>query len=165
MKKIISLLLLFAFTTMYNPALASVKVPANTSIQISPVETVTSKDSAVDTINCEIIDDVVVDGVTIFKTGAKAQLHIGELEKSKCWGKAGKMTIVNGFAYDVKGEKHKILLNKNCYGEEKTWPKTCGAISIFFLFPLALFGFVHGGEAKLSSSLQLETNLASEFAF
>lgn len=165
MKKIISLFCLIAFVSLQSSVFASVNVPANTSIFIKPVETVTSKDMTVDTINGNIASDVIVDGITIFKSGAKATLHIGEIQKARCWGNPGKLVVVNGFAYDVNGQKHKIIITKNYYGEERAWTKTLGVVSIFFLFPLALFGFVHGGQATVPSGAEIETNLASTFTF
>lgn len=92
-------------------------------------------------------------------------MHIGEIEKAKCWGKAGKLVVSNGYVYDVKGNKHKILFSKIYYGEDKTWPKVLGVVSIFFLWPLALFGFVQGGQANVSASAEIETTLASQFNF
>lgn len=164
MKKFISLLCLIALFGMYSPALA-VNVPANTSILISADELVTSKDTSIQTINAKIIDDVTVNGVTVFKSGGKVTIDVSEIEKARCWGKEGKITLNNGFAYDVNGNKHRIMLSRNIYGETKTWPKTCGVVSIFFLWPLALFGFVHGGQAQLNTNAQIETYLASQFEF
>lgn len=164
MKKVLSAFLLFAVVNLYLPVLA-VSVPANTSIFITPKETVTSKDNNVNIINATITSDVVINNKVVFKAGDRAVLNICDIEKARCWGKAGKFTVNNGYAYDAKGNKRKILFSKNYYGEEKTWPKACGAVSIFFLFPLALFGFVHGGQAKISASCEIEANLASSFAF
>ena len=164
LKKIISMFCLVAFTSMYIPAFA-VNVPANTSIFISPVNTVTSKDQNITTIICDITNDVIIDDVIVFKAGDRAELHVGEVEKARCWGKGGKMLISNGFAYDVNGQKHKIIFSKNLYGEDKLWPKTCGVVSIFMLWPLALFGFVHGGQAQVSATAELETFLASQYDF
>ena len=115
-KKFISMFCLVSFISMYAPTFA-VNVPANTSIFISPVDTVTSKDQNVTTILCNITDDVIIDNVVVFKAGDRAELHVGEVEKARCWGKGGKMLISNGFAYDVNGQKHKILFSRNVYGE------------------------------------------------
>lgn len=165
MKKLISTLCVFCLLSIQNSTLASILVPANTSIFITPVETVTSKHRDINNIQATIQNDVIVDGKVVFKAGDKAVLNIGEIEKARCWGNPGKLSVVNGFAYDTKGQKHKILISKNYYGEEKTWPKVMGGISIFFLFPLALFGFVHGGQATVSSTVEIETNLTSQFNF
>lgn len=166
MKKCIcAIILAIIFPILTNLSCYAITVPASTSIFIIPKETVTSKDINANKVNATIQDDVIINGKVIFKSGAKAELSITEVEKARCWGKAGKLTVVNGYAYDTKGIKHKILLSRNYYGEEKTWPKTCGVISIFFLFPLALFGFVHGGQAAISSNTEIETNLASQFEF
>ena len=93
MKKIISLICIFTLVSMQSAVFASVHVPANTSIFVTPNESVTSKDMTVDTINASIVDDVIVNGVTVFQSGGKVTLHIGEIEKARCWGKPGKLVI------------------------------------------------------------------------
>jgi len=166
MKKILASFLIICFVGFNNSCMAAkVFVPANTSIRISPIDTVTSKDKNVDNIDATIMEDIVINNTVVFRAGDKANLHIGEIEKAHCWGNPGKLVISNGYAYDVKGIKHKILLSKNYYGEERTWPKTLGVISIFMLWPLALFGFVHGGQATVSASSEIETTLSSQFYF
>lgn len=165
-KRFIVCLSLFCFLTVNQVCLASeILIPANTSIYLSPINTVTSKDMNVDNVEATIMEDVVINKTLVFRAGDKASLHIGENEKARCLGKGGKPVISNGYAYDVKGVKHKILLSRNFYEEDKTWPKTCGVVSIFFLWPLALTGFVHGGQATVFASLEIETSLASQFYF
>jgi hypothetical protein len=163
-KKFISIFCLFAFISIYTPVFA-LNVPANTSILISPVNTVTSKDRNVSTVPCYITEDVKIDGVVVFKAGDRAELHVEDIEKARCWGKGGRMLISNGYAYDVHGQKHKILFSRNLYGEDKTWPKACGIVSLFFLWPLALCGFVHGDQAHVSAASEMETFLASQYDF
>lgn len=166
MKKIVSVILCCLVFFGYSGLNCyAVEVPENTSIYIIPINTITSKNIDINTIDATIQNDVIIQGKTIFKAGDKATLNINEIEKARCWGKAGKLVVNNGYAVDTKGHKHKILISKNYYGEEKTWPKACGVISIFFLFPLALAGFVHGGQATISNRTEIETNLASRFSF
>ena len=50
-------------------------------------------------------------------------------------------------------------------GDEKTWPKVCLGVSIFFLWPLALCAFVKGGQAKLNTLPPIDTRLSTEFMF
>lgn len=165
MKKFFSILCLTSLLSFCQPAFSAVNVPANTSIFVVPNETVTSKDIDQNIINASIQNDVIINDTVVFRAGDKATLNIGEIDKARCWGKPGHLLIVNGYAYDAHGQKHKVILTKRYTGEEKTWPKVMGGISIFFLFPLALFGFVHGGQAIVSSSIELEVNLASQFVF
>lgn len=166
MKKILTSFVIICFVGFNSSCMAAkVFVPANTSIYISPIDTVTSKDKNVDNIDATILEDVVINNTLIFRVGDKANLHIGEIEKAHCWGNPGKLVVSNGYAYDVKGNKHKIMISKNYYGEEKTWPKACGVISIFLLWPLALCGFVHGGQAVVSALSEIETTLSSQFYF
>lgn len=166
MKKILTSFIVTCFVGFNSNCMAAkVLVPADTSINISPINTVTSKDKNVNNIDAIISEDVVVNNTLIFRAGDKANLYIGEIEKAHCWGNPGKLVVSNGYAYDVKGNKHKILISQNYYGEEKTWPKTCVVISIFLLWPLALCGFVHGGQAIISASSEIETTLSSQFYF
>ena len=166
MKKIFVSFLIFCFLGCNSSCFAaSVFVQANKSVFVSPTDTVTSKDMSVENIACQITNDVTVDDTVIFRAGDKADLHIGEIEKARCWGKAGKLVVSNGYVYDVNGNKHKVIISKNYYGEEKTWPKTCGVVSLFMLWPLAFCGFVHGGQATVSASSEIETSLASQFYF
>ncbi len=166
MKKILSgffCLLFFMLSTCLSAN--AVVVPANTSIFITPDEKVTSKDKNIEKINASITNDVVVDGVLVFKAGDKATLTVDEVEKARCWGKGGQLTIINGYAFDAKGHKQKILLSKKYYGKDREWTKVCGVVSLFFLWPLALVGFVHGAQAVVSNTGEIETNLASQYNF
>ncbi len=51
-------------------------------------------------------------------------------------GESGEILLINGTAEDVKGIAHPIEFNYKITGEEKTWPKVMGAVSIFFCFRL-----------------------------
>lgn len=164
MKKILCLFFLTVLLTVQNPCLA-LTVPAGTSILIRPVELVNSKDTGVSTINATVTEDVVIDKHVIFQSGARATINISEMEKARFWGKEGKLVINNGYVFDTQGNRHLFIINKAYYGTSREWSKACGVISLFFLWPLALFGFVKGGQAAVSTTTQLEVNLATQFEF
>ena len=166
MKKLLVCFLILCFLGGNSYCIAdSVLVPANISIYLTPTNTITSKENNIDKIDAIITENVIVNNTIIFKAGDRATLHIEEIEKAHCWGNPGKLFVNNGYAYNVKGDKHKILISRNYYGDEKLWPKACGVASLFLLLPLALFGFVHGGQAIVSASSEIETTLASQFNF
>lgn len=168
MKKIFTLLLLIAFTqcTTIAPANALL-VSAGRKIPIVyNGEKVTGKTvSSGDKIYAEIQSDVTVNNVVVFKQGGLVTLNISDAKKARCWGNPGEMLLVNGTAEDAKGIAHPIDYTYKITGEEKTWPKVLGAVSIFFLFPLALFGFVHGGQAELLPGKSINATLLSDFNF
>lgn len=101
----------------------------------------------------------------MFKQGGLVNLNVADAHKARCWGNPGEILLINGTAEDVKGIAHPIEFNYKITGEEKTWPKVMGAVSIFFLFPLALFGFVHGGQADLLPGKTINATLLSDFNF
>ncbi len=164
MKKILSLICLVAFCNLYTPLMASaVQVPADTEITLVSVQGVTSKNPN-NVIQMNIKDDVVIDGVTVFKADGRATLNVVDFEKAGFFGNAGEFTVSNGYAYDAKGNKHKILLTQKFEGKDKTWVKATTAVGLL-LWPLLLFGFVKGGEAKLIPSRELYATTSSSFKY
>ena len=66
--------------------------------------------------------------------------------------------------YDTKGNKRKISFTKQIEGHDKNWVKgTCAAGII--LWPLLLFGFVKGGEAKLMPKDEIYATTMSTFEY
>ena len=164
MKKIISILCLVAFINLYLPTFA-VNVPVNTSIFISPIDTVTSKNTTIERIPCNITDDVIIDNTVVFKAGSRAELQVSEVKKARCWGNAGEISISNGYVYDNKGQRHKVSFTKEYTGEQKDWVVPVAWVGFFFLILPIFFGFVHGGQAKVSSNSEMEVYLTSPFVF
>lgn len=163
MKKLISLLCLLGILCMNNAVYASILVKEGTDITIIPNISVTSKNPA-NQYQATIKDDVIVNGVKIFQAGDKAVFNIADYEKAGCWGIGGNITIANGYAYDIKGDKHKILVTRKFDGKDKNWVKgTCAAGLL--LWPLLLFGFVHGNEAKILPNTEIDATLANQFDF
>jgi hypothetical protein len=109
--------------------------------------------------------DVLVNNVLVFKKGAKATLYVTDVKKAGLIGIPGKILISNGKVFDVNGNEHNIEYLNKIEGVEKTYPKVLVGISIFLLFPLALFTFVKGGEAKTSQQIPINTILNENFDF
>ena len=167
MKKIISTFLLLAFFNISTPVLArTVKVNHTTKIPITFEQSHTSKNiEAGQKADGIIADDVKVNGVLVFKKGDKAYLNVSDVKKAGFIGNAGELHTVNGGVYDTRGNLHTIDFNRKYAGEEKTYPKVLLGASVFFLFPLALFGFVKGGQAKIKTGDIIDVNLRNDFIY
>lgn len=171
MKRFLGSLLTLAFLNMYIalPAISAdkiIEVKEGTRIPITVKSEYTSKHvEAGQKIDAVIDEDVVIKGVTVFKQGANATIKVSDVKKAGFIGNAGEIMLVNGEVIDAKGDKHSIEYNQKLTGEEKTYPKVLLATSIFFLFPLALFGFVKGGQAKISPNRVIDVSLRNDFKF
>ena len=165
MKKILcSLLCAMSFTMFSGLGAYAVQVPENTSIVLNLEKTVSSNENPSGAIKAKIKDDVIIDGITVFKADDNATINIQDYEKAGAWGIGGELFLGNGYVYDVKGNKHKVLFSKKIEGKDKNWVKVtccCGLL----LWPLLLFGFVHGNPAKVTTNVDLETTTAQSFDF
>lgn len=164
MKKIICSLCLVAFCNLYTPLMANaVFVPADTEITLTSTQGVTSKNPN-NVIQMNIKDDVIIGGEKVFEADGRATLNIVDYEKAGFFGNGGEFTIGNGYVYDTKGGKHKVVLTQKFEGKDKTWVKATTAVGLI-LWPLLLFGFVRGGEAKLTPARELYVTTSSGFEF
>ena len=147
------------------PAYA-VKVNAGRKIPVVYAgEKVTGKEvTSGDKIYAKVYQDIIVDDVVVFAEGANVILNVVDAKKARFWGNPGEMLLVNGTAEDVKGYSRPIEFTYKITGVEKTWPKVLGCVSIFFLFPLALAGFVKGGQAELLPEKVINTTLINDFS-
>lgn len=163
MKKIIAAICLISLLTVSMPVQA-LTVKDGIDITVIPKGLTTTKDIRDYNIQATIKDDVIYQGVKIFKSGDKANLTIQDFEKAGAWGNGGKLLVANGYAYDTKGNKRKISFTKQIQGHDKNWVKgTCAAGII--LWPLLLFGFVKGNEAKLMPKDEIYTTTMSSFEY
>ena len=166
MKKIISLICLICLLGTWNPVFAAVKVPAGTSIPITVEHNVTSKTVASGgAIDAVVAEDVIINNNIVFKKGDPASITVLSAKKAGFIGNPGELSLYGGKVYDAKGIEHKFDFNRQIVGDEKTWPKVCLGVSIFFLFPLALCGFVKGGQAELKPLPPIDAHLSTEFMF
>lgn len=167
MKKLFTTLLLIAFCSVTVIPANAVTVNAGRKIPIVyNGEKVTGKTlESGDKIYAEVQADIKVNNVLVFKQGAEVTLNVADAKKARCWGNPGELMLVNGTVQDAKGISRPVEYTYKITGEEKTWPKVMGAVSIFFLFPLALFGFVKGGQATLLPGKTINATLLSDFNF
>lgn len=165
MKKFIALILLFVFTNLSMPVFAkSITVKNSTRVPITFEQQYTSKQVfAGQKIDGVIADDVKIQNQVVFKKGDRAFLNVSDVKKAGFIGNAGELYLVNGAVMDVNGDVHTVEFNKKFIGKEKTYPKVLLGVSIFFLFPLALFGFVKGGQAKVNTGEIIDVYLRNDF--
>ena len=164
MKKIVSLICLIAFINAFIPAYAATKVPAGTTIPISINQKITSKNVASGaSIKAKIDEDIIINNTLVFKKGDSASINVMSAEKAGFLGKPGELVLYGGKIYDVNGKPHSHEFSRQINGTEKTWPKVCLGVSIFLLWPLALFAFVKGGQAEVNPLPPIEVVIPNEF--
>ena len=167
MKKIIALFLCLSFTVLMPlQTLAISQIEAGAKIPLIYVGEKTSSKNlrSGDRVQAEVLNDVIVNNRVVFRQGAPATLNVADARKARFWGNPGEMLLINGSVQDVTGKYRSVEFTYRITGEEKTWPKVMGCISIFFLFPLALCGFVKGGQAELLPQKVIYTTLLSNFS-
>ena len=108
MKKIIAMICLMSLLPICVPAQA-LTVKDGVDITVVPNNLTSTKDIRDYNIQATIKDDVIYKGVKIFKSGDKAILTIQDYEKAGFWGNGGELLVANGYAYDTKGNKRKIM--------------------------------------------------------
>lgn len=168
MKKIIALFLLSTLINLTMPSFAkSITVKSSTEIPITINESYSSKNVMEgQRVEATIAEDVIIDDAVIFKAGNEAKLSISESREASFVGVAGEIYIVNGEVADTKGNLHTIEFYKKYIGEEKRYPKVLLGCGLFIILaPLALFGFVKGGQAEINTGDIINANLKDEFVY
>lgn len=97
MKKILILVLLLGLININTlPCYAkTVKVRANTPVEFTVAEVKSSADTAVgEKVSITVDNDVVVNGVKVFKTGAKGYLLVNDVQKERFGDKAEKLLLL-----------------------------------------------------------------------
>ena len=167
MKKVFVFFVMFSFVFTYlglTPAKA-LNIQRGTSLTVTLTDSYDSKSVEIgQKLSGRIADDIYINGKLVFKKDDSATLSVADVEKARFWGRPGHMLIMGGKARNIKGEMVRIEYHKKITGEEKTWPIVLGTISIFFLFPLALAGFVKGGQAKLPANMPIDVQIAESFS-
>ncbi len=170
MKKIFVIVLLFSILNIsILPCYAkTVKVQANTPIEFTVSEVKSSADAVVgEKVSITVDNDVIVNGVKVFKTGAKGYLLVNDVQKRAFWGQGGKIIVTRGKVFDANGQAHRIEFTKEYVGKDTTWSVVVATLGIatVILFPLGLFGFVRGKDAETLMNVPLEANILDEFYF
>lgn len=171
MKKLLSIIICALYINMISlPAFASKQIPVEVKsglkIPITIQSYKTSKSIAAgEKITAEVQKDIIINNTVVFPKGSRATLSVADAKKAGFMGNPGELLIINGSVYDANMDEHRLEYSAKITGEEKTWPKVMVGISIFLLFPLAFFGFVKGGEAKIVQNLTIDTTMYENFKF
>lgn len=170
MKKILSLFLNVIIITNLcaSECLArQINVPSGTTIRIVSEKLQNSKNlTSGDKLEAIIQQDVVIDDIIIFKRGDRATLNVSHAKKAGFIGIPGELIISGGEVVDANNQAHLVDFSRSYIGEEKTWPKVCLGCGVFIILaPLALFGFVKGGQAEIRPNVTIDVKLLQNFGY
>ena len=172
MKKFLATFLsfVFIFQLIILPGCAktnSVKVKSGTTIPVTVNTEQNSKNVTTGAKIEAVIDkDITINDIVVFKKGDRATLNVVQVKKAGFVGIPGELTIAGGEVFDTNNTAHQIDFTKNFVGEEKTWPKVClGCGLLIILAPIALFGFVKGGQAEIKPFIPIEIKTSQDFEF
>ena len=166
MKRIIAIFLVLMLFNFYSPVIAAtINVSAATRVPLVLTEQATSKTiEAGDKIEANVAEDVIINNVLVFRKGNRAYFNVSDAKKAGFVGNAGNIYLINGAVYDANGIERGIDYSRKFVGDERTWPKVLMGVGIF-LWPLLLFGFVKGGQAKINTGKIFEVSLRNDFVF
>jgi len=168
MKNLIVVLLLLGILNINCCYAKTVKVKSGTPIDFVMTKSVSSEDAVEgEKIPISVDDDVIIDGIKVFKKGDKGFLYISEVDDNAFWGRGGKIIIDRGKVFDTAGQEHRIEFIKQYAGKDVTWAPVVASLGLatIILFPLGLFGFVKGKSAKIRMNVPLECNTLDDFTF
>jgi hypothetical protein len=120
-----------------------------------------------DQIDFEVLDPVVLDGITVIPQGGIAMGKVTESEHKKSMGRAGKLNIVIESVKMTNGEKAALRAVKDTKGGGHVGAMT-GAIvatSIVFFPAAPLFLFVHGKDITIPSGTEITAYVNGDTVF
>ena len=120
-----------------------------------------------DQIDFEVLDPVVLDGLTVIPQGGIAMGKVTESEHKKSMGRAGKLNIVIESVKMTNGEKAALRAEKDTKGGGHVGAMT-GAIvatSIVFFPAAPLFLFVHGKDITIPSGTEITAYVNGDTVF
>jgi|SRR4051812_40470779 hypothetical protein len=130
----------------------------STPIRMRIGRTVSSEDAHVsDTVDFEVLDDLVIDHVTVLKRGATAIGTITEVKPKGRMGKAGKLNVNIDYVRLANNDKIALRAVKDVEGGSHTGAMT-GAIvatSIVFFPAAPLFLFMKGKEITIPKGTEI----------
>ena len=179
MKKILSLVLSIAFLFQFSLLTAcaqtetkvktkqTVTVKTGTSIPVIALVPKNSKQiSSGEKIEAVIDSDIKVGETLVFKKGDRASLIVVQAKKAGFVGIPGEIVIAGAEVYDTNNDAHRVEAYQTFIGEEKTWPKVMLGMGVFIILaPLALFGFVKGGQAEVKPYIPINTRTIQDIDF
>ena len=120
-----------------------------------------------DQVDFEVLDPVMLDGVTVIPQGGLAIGKVTESEHKKSMGRAGKLNITIESVKMTNGEKAALRATKDTKGGGHVGAMT-GAIvatSIVFFPAAPLFLFVHGKDITIPSGTEITAYINGDTVF
>jgi hypothetical protein len=140
----------------------------STPIRMRTRRNLSSADCKVnDQVDFEVLDPVVLDGITVISQGGMAMGKVTEAEHKKSMGRAGKLNIVIESVKMTNGEKAALRAVKDAKGGGHVGAMT-GAIvatSIVFFPAAPLFLFIHGKDITIPSGTEITAYVNGDTVF
>lgn len=140
--------------------LAATPVTLNdgTPVRMRLMRTVTSADSNVgDTVDFEVLEDIVVDGRLIVARGAVALATVTEAQSKRRMGRAGRLNINIDYVRLANNDKAALRAIKDVKGDGKTGTMTGAmvATSLVFFPAAPLFLFMKGKDVHIPKGTEI----------
>ena len=147
-----------AATMQSNSALGQFILQDGTPVRLRFNHNVSSADAAVgQSIDLEVLEEVVVNGVTVIPKSGTALATVTEAEPKRTMGRAGKLEIVLDFVRLADNEKAPIRAVKGAKGGSHTAGMTVGIVATSLVFwpaaPLLLF--IHGKDITIPQGAEV----------
>ena len=101
-------------------SLTEVVLPDGTEVKLRLLKTISSETARVgDRVDFEVVEDVVVDEVTVIQKEAKARGEVIEARKKKSFGRKGKLNFTIEIVEAVDGQNIRLRSTKSFEGDEQ----------------------------------------------
>jgi hypothetical protein len=141
------------------PAGVEMKIPDGTPLELELQSNITSKEAQEgDIINFTVVNDVVVNGVTVIQKGAPAKARVAVAKKSGHWGKSGKLGWAMQDVMAADGSRLALRMDKKMTGDSKGGTVATGVIvtSLVFWPAAPLWGFKKGKDVSMPAGKRFE---------
>ncbi|HLL76776.1 MAG TPA: hypothetical protein VK421_16090 [Pyrinomonadaceae bacterium] len=139
--------------------LVEAKIPDGTPMELELMSNISSKEAQEgDIVNFAVVNDVIVNGVTIIEKGAPARARIAVAKKSGRWGKSGKLGWAMQDVMAVDGSRISLRMEKKLSGDSKGGTVATGVIvtSLVFWPAAPLWGFKKGKDITMPAGKRFE---------
>lgn len=141
------------------PAAVEMKIPDGTPLELELQSNITSKEAQEgDIVNFTVVNDVVVNGVTVIQKGAPAKARVAVAKKSGRWGRSGKLGWAMQDVMAADGTRIALRMEKNLTGDSKGGTVATGVIvtSLVFWPAAPLWGFKKGKDVTMPAGKRFE---------
>ncbi len=141
------------------PAGVEMKIPDGTPLELELQSNISSKEAQEgDIINFAVVNDVVVNGVTVVQKGAPAKARVAVAKKSGRWGRSGKLGWAMQDVMAADGSRIALRMEKKMAGDSKGGTVATGVIvtSLVFWPAAPLWGFKKGKEVSMPAGKRFE---------